>query len=236
MQSIMESSSDFRTKIIGAARLAATGDWRKLLYRAYIAIHGFDFAMVGHAELGLSPERSVAHGPSGGPDLERIFRTFEIKSTDRIVDIGCGKGAAIITLAKLPFSQITGVEVSPALIRVAKTNLSRAKLGCRRNDIILHCCDAAEFNDYDDFNFIYFYNPFLSSVMRAVIENLGASLKRRPRRCTIIYLFPTCHEVLVSGGFEKVNEFQIGQLPVFVYVNREGISGELGTRESTVIL
>lgn len=221
MQSIANSASAFWTKMIGAARLAATGDFRQFLYRGWIAIHRLDFATVSVEELQLSPERSVLHGPSGGPDLERAFRTLEIKRTDRIVDLGCGKGAAIITLAKFPFAKIAGVEISPALIRVAEANFARATLGHRRHDIELHCCDAASFRDYDEYNFVYFYNPFKTPVMKAVIENLGASLKRRPRHCTIVYRFPTCHDVLVSGGFEKIREFNHGPLPIAVYVNQE---------------
>jgi SAM-dependent methyltransferase len=207
--------------MIGAAKLAATGDWRQALYRGWVAVHRLDFAMVSLEELHLSPELSVLHGSSGGPDLERVFRALEIKPTDKIIDIGCGKGAAIITLAKFPFAKIAGVEISPALIRVAEANFARAALGRRRHDIKLHCCDAASFREYDEYNFVYFFNPFKTPVMKAVVENLGASLKRCPRRCTIVYKFPTCHDVLVSGGFEKIREFDHGPLPIAVYVNVE---------------
>lgn len=146
---------------------------------------------------------------------------LEIKKTARIVELGCGKGAAMITLAKFPFARITEVKISQALIETAQTNLALVISGRRRHDIELCRYDATDLRDLDDFNFVYFFNPFKAPVMRAVIENLGASLTRNPRRCTIIYWFPTCHDVLVSGGFEKVREFNHGPLPIAVYVNRE---------------
>ena len=145
-----------------------------------------------------------------------MFRALDIKPTDRIIDVGCGKGASIITLAQFPFAKIAGVEISPELIRVAEANFARLRL----HGIELHCCDATVFRDYDEYTFVYLFNPFKGPVMTPVIENLAASLKRRPRRLTIVYLYPIYRDVLVSGGFEKVREFNHGPLPIAVYVNR----------------
>ena len=202
--------------MVHAVQLAATGQWRQLLYSSWVILRGLDFALVSLDELGLSKERSEYYCTSGGPDLERVFRALEIKPSDRIIDVGCGKGAALITMTKFPFAKIAGVEVSPELIRVAEANFERLHL----HGIKLHCCDATLFRDYDEYSFVYFFNPFKEPVMRPVIENIAASLKRRPRRLTIVYLYPIYRDVLVSGGFEKVREFNHGPLPFAVYVNR----------------
>ncbi len=212
----IESGKRFRRRMVRAAQLAVTGQWRQLLYSSWVIMHGLDFAMVGLEELGLSSGQSECYCPSGGPDLERVFRTLEIKPTDRIIDVGCGKGASLITLAKFPFAKIAGVEISPELIRVAEANFARLRL----RGIELHCCDATLFRDYDEYSFVYLFNPFKAPVMTPVIENLAASLKRRPRRLTIVYLYPICRDVLVSAGFEKLREFNYGPLPIVVYVNK----------------
>ena len=211
----IESGKRFLARMVRAARLAVTGQWRQLLYGSWVILRGLDFATVSVEDLGLSKERSEYYSTSGGPDLERVFRALEIKPTDRIIDVGCGKGAAIITLAKFPFAKIAGVEVSPELIRVAEANFERLGL----HGIELHCCDATVFRDYDEYSFVYFFNPFKGPVMTPVVENLAASLKRRPRRLTIVYYYPICRDMLVSGGFEKVREFNHAPLPFAVYVN-----------------
>src|SRR5437667_2709335 len=155
-------------------------------YRLIMHCRGIDLRSNSVEELGLSKLRSLEHGNSGGPGLEIVLKTLNILPTDSILDIGCGKGGAMITFAQWPFSRIDGIEISPDLIAIARRNLKR--LSCIRGTIRL--CDAADFREFDAYTLLYLYHPFTQVVMTSVLDNIRSSLARFPRRTTLMYKNP----------------------------------------------
>ena len=136
--------------------------------------------------------------------MERVVKSLPITSDDALLDFGCGKGGVLVTLSTYPFRKLGGVELSPKLYAIAQNNIARLQIP----HIELFCCDAAEFTALDDYTYIYFFNPFPSTVMEAVMRNVMQSLQSRPRKLTIIYKNPVCHDtVLKTGVFVKMAEF-----------------------------
>jgi tRNA A58 N-methylase Trm61 len=142
---------------------------------------------------------------------------LKITARDSVVDFGSGKGGALITLSRYPFARIAGVEISPDLVTIAKENL--AKLDIR--NVTMNVCDAVNFADLDEFNYFYFFSPFPAVVMDTVIRNIRASLTNKPRKATIIYFNPECHDTVVTDSpFVKINEFNHHELKFYIYSNR----------------
>ena len=163
-----------------------------------------DLRNVSIDKLGILKEIGNMHMKSGGPSLQHILNTLNITSTDSVIDIGCGKGSALITIAKFPFKKKCGIELSSDFVKIAEQNF--AKLGI--TDIELYCCDARFFSDFDEFNVIYMYNPFPCAVMQKMMENISNSLKLRPREIRIIYLNPICHQTLLETSlFDQITSF-----------------------------
>ena len=90
------------------------------------------------------------------------------------VDLGAGMGRVVLHAARRPFRQIVGVEVSPALLEVAKENRAayRGALACR--DVRLVRADAATFAFPRGDVAVYLYNPFTAPVLDAVLTRLAA--------------------------------------------------------------
>src|SRR5271155_952484 len=130
--------------------------WRLLPYRLKMAHRGIDLSGANPADLGLSEDRSAGHRDSGGPDLEKILKKLSISQSDRVLDIGCGKGGAMLTLAKYPFERVDGLELSPRLVQIAQHNLGRMRI----SNAEIFSCDAAAFDGLDRDNYFYMYNPF----------------------------------------------------------------------------
>jgi methylase of polypeptide subunit release factors len=157
-------------------------------------------------DLGLS-QKTVCPRQTTGWELEVAMKALQISPEDKILDLGCGKGAAMLILAKYPFSRIDGVEVSKEWARIAKRNLRRLWLG-RRSQV--YCEDAREFTDLDQYSHIYMFNPFPRDVLKEVMVNLVDSVKRNPRKLTIVYNSPKHHDLIVaSGTFEKLQEIAV---------------------------
>ncbi len=183
-----------------------------LRYVAYRA-RGLDFAPATPAELGLDPARAYGMANSGGVALERVLATLRPTPADGAIDLGCGKGSALVSLARFPFGRRAGIDLSPDLVRIARRNLRR--LGLR--DVQLAGADAGSFTGLDPFTLVYLFNPFPAPVVAQVMDNLARSLRRAPRALTIVYKNPLHEaEVLATGLFERRAVFLSGRFKPFV--------------------
>jgi SAM-dependent methyltransferase len=204
-----------QTKLITLCRLASenASERKNVLYLLGMLCRGIDLRGVNSRELGLDQARSYWYSNSGGPDLDVVMRTLSISPTDGALDIGCGKGGAMITLAKYRFARVDGIEISSMLADVARRYLHRAKV----TNATIFCCDAAEFMNFDPYTLLYLYNPFPAVVVETVLDNLMVSLGRRPRQMTLIYKNPTCNDLVIKSGFRKTSEFNHGSFPFYLY-------------------
>jgi len=189
----------FLRRLISADRKS----WEYLPYEIGMACRGIDLHGGSNPQdNGLSPERANGHRDSGGPDLHKLLATLPISSRDAVVDMGCGKGGAMITLARYPFARVDGIELSPQLAQVAHMNIER--LGIRNATVF--CGDAAMFQDLDIYTHVYMYHPFPANIMSSVLVNLTASVHRQKRRITVIYKNPLFHDLVVGAGFDLIRE------------------------------
>lgn len=139
-------------------------------------------------------------------DVQNIFDHLMISKGDNIIDVGCGKGNALRLLLEYPFSKVDGIELSEKLTTIAKNNFRKLKISDERCHVF--CMDGADFKDFDSYNYIYLYNPFPCAVMEIVMQNLIESIKKQPRKVTIIYGNAFCNdEILSTGMFTKTAEY-----------------------------
>jgi SAM-dependent methyltransferase len=200
-----------------ALTLLCRGEWREFIFRIRVHIQKIDLRNTYLNELNLPEDRCHYYANSGGPHLDTVLKALKIRPQDSVVDFGSGKGGALITLSRYPFARIVGVEISPELVVIAKKNLDKLHIG----NVTMKVCDAASFIDLDDYNYFYFFSPFPSTVMSAVIRNICASLSNNPRKASIIYFNPEYHDAVVTESpFVKINEFNHHELSYYIYSNR----------------
>ena len=67
----------------------------------------------------------------------------ELVRTAAFVDVGCGMGRALLLASELPFRQVVGIELSPALHAIARENVANARgLQRRCRDVRIRRGDA----------------------------------------------------------------------------------------------
>jgi SAM-dependent methyltransferase len=203
-------------RIIRLIRQVNDGDWRQVLYVIHLKLRRIDVGYVLPEDLGLSSDIVSWHENSGGPNLDRVLKNISINENDSILDIGCGKGGALITLSKYHFQAVDGLDISDKLLSIAKTNFKKLNIG----KVKLFHANAVTFTDLDNYTFIYMANPFPASIMKTVISNLDTSIKKHPREITIIYYNPVCHDVIVSeSDFRVVMKIHNFGSPFWIYKN-----------------
>jgi len=209
------------TDILNALTLLLHGEWREFIFRIRVHIQKIDLKNAYLDELNLPEERSHYYANSGGLHLEKVLRDMKITPKDAIVDFGSGKGGALITFARYPFSKIAGVELSPELVAIAEDNFRKLQIGT----ITTTVSDAADFTDLDDYNYFYFFSPFPLTVMSAVIRNISVSLTAKPRKAVIIYFNPEFHAAVVTDSpFVKVSEYHHHELGYYIYANKTRVA------------
>jgi hypothetical protein len=181
-------------------------------YRSYRAVHPFD------QQFGVETSGLIYDLPSGHPhDIHNngyfavapsVFQAVMQTLLDRLhldcrsfcfVDVGSGKGRALLLASGYPFQQIIGIELSHELNRVARTNIARyASEATNRPPILALQGDACEFVWPPAPLIVYMWNAFTLPVMERVLRNLEASLTNQPRPMYLIYIHPELESMLAG--------------------------------------
>lgn len=122
------------------------------------------------------------------------------------LDLGSGKGRTLLMASDYPFRRIVGVELLPALHRIAQENLRLYKNESQKCFALEAICgDANDFSFPDEPLVIYMFNPLPESGMRRVCANLEQSVRERPRAVYVLYHNPLLEHVMSEGaGLRKI--------------------------------
>jgi len=122
------------------------------------------------------------------------------------IDIGSGKGRALLMAADYPFRRILGIELLPELQRVAQENIGKYKSDsqqCFAIDCLLG--DAGEFAFPPEPTVLYLFNPLPESGLARMISNLEHSLQENPRPVFVLYHSPLLeHVVTANTAFKRI--------------------------------
>jgi SAM-dependent methyltransferase len=118
------------------------------------------------------------------PDLFRraLSKIGENFNGFSFIDLGCGKGRALLLANEFRFAQLIGVEFALELAAVARKNCDRAGV----NATVLSQ-DAVQFSFPPGDLVVYLYNPFSPSVLAPVLDRLQESAISK---CYIVYVNP----------------------------------------------
>ena len=146
------------------------------------------------------------------------------------VDIGCGKGRAMLLALRFPFQQVLGVELSPELAAAAQRNLQQFSAPWRQSQVPAQ----ASIGDATTFTFpagplvLFMYHPFAAPVMKHFLAHLHEAVRRDPREVYLLYANPELG-ALVAGtpGFEALWKQLFSLTPEEGAADRFGSYGEM---------
>ena len=98
----------------------------------------------------------------------------------RVLDLACGEGFYTRLLRKAGAAEVTGVDISPEMIRLAEQEEERAPLGCR-----YRCQDAADFEPE---------GGAMDLVVAMYLLHYAGTAEKLTRFCRV------CHRALRPGG------------------------------------
>ena len=159
------------------------------------------------ADLHLADPSHAIYGsrsqPSAAQNVHHVLTAHPFDYPNlTFVDVGCGKGRALLVASLYPFRRIVGVEYGKNLVTAAERNLTRwAHPEQRCRDLSVAWADATAYDFPLEPLLIYLFNPFERPVMDRFVRHLDASLRAHPRPCTVIYQNPVHAEAWEHSGF-----------------------------------
>ncbi len=117
------------------------------------------------------------------------------------IDLGSGKGRALLLASELPFQRIIGVELLPELHAVAQENVHIYQQGAQQGRIELWCGDARQFPFPPEPLVVFLFDPFPEHILEQVMAALEQSVRECPRPLWVVYQNPISEHVLSNSGW-----------------------------------
>jgi hypothetical protein len=136
------------------------------------------------------------------PALSLVLR--DLKHAGTFVDLGSGKGKALLIAGMFPYQKVVGVEIDSELSMEARRNIEQMRRKPRATMIESITASVVDWKIPDDTSVIFMSNPFFGETFRQAMENVFASYDRKPREMHIVYMFPWEHDWLLSTGRVQV--------------------------------
>ncbi|MCX4243036.1 class I SAM-dependent methyltransferase [Paraliomyxa miuraensis] len=159
--------------------------------------------------------RGYRYQPSPMRLLERTLERLSLDPTEyTFIDLGSGKGRAVLLAAEHGFRRSIGVEFAAELHGIATRNLARLRdrhPAAAQKVELLHM-DATELVPPPEPTVFFLFNPFDDVVLRSVLFNIRASLQEHPRPLYYVYLNPVHARVFTEAGVpaERLQLVRIG--------------------------
>jgi SAM-dependent methyltransferase len=120
------------------------------------------------------------------------------------VDLGCGKGRAVLMASAFGFREVVGVELHASLAAVAEANVAVwTAAGRAVCPLRIVCQDATEFVFPEGACLLYLFHPFGAPVLERLIERIEIDFAGRQGMLDLIYFNPEGGALLEAhGGFE----------------------------------
>ena len=115
--------------------------------------------------------------------LKNVVKDF---STSTLVDYGCGAGRVMIIAAEAGFRKVIGIDLSPKLIELCRSNLKRYSHINNKSKMLVLEQDASQYIPPPDANVFYFFFPFNLEIYSKVVKNIEISLETNNRTIYIL--------------------------------------------------
>lgn len=160
-------------------------------------IHGTDTTFTSRAsEHGFSDQFSTGNFPAHPWMMRKVLKKFYKDDYKSLVDIGCGKGRALLVASEFSFDKIVGFDIIPENVSIAKDNLN--KVGAKNIEVL--CQDVCK-SKFDFYHVWHFFRPFPEDIFFKFFD--GILQENRP---LLIIAVHCSFDTLL--GYKKVYEIK----------------------------
>ena len=198
-----------------------------------VVVHPFDSAH-GTETSGLLSGKIIARGTSAeaadltayygiAPSILRALLDLWLRELHPVapiertvlVDVGAGKGRAMLVASEYPFLRIEGIELNPTLAETARRNISvweSASQSAMLAPLELHEADATRAPLPNEPILAHLFHPFEDRLLRRFLRHVERDLTANPRPFDLLYVNAE-HDSLLDQhpAFERL---WLGRVPM----------------------
>ncbi len=105
------------------------------------------------------------------------------------IDLGAGKGRALMLASAMPFREAIGVELNPRMAARGRKNLALwTSAGNAKCPVRIVTQDAAAFELPQNPCLVYLFNPFAAPVIRRILKRVEVAFANRPGDADLLYV------------------------------------------------
>jgi 16S rRNA G966 N2-methylase RsmD len=137
--------------------------------------------------------------------LKNMLKDIDL-SDKKFLDIGSGKGGAVIYAKQLGCEMSVGVEYEESLHKIAINNFKILNMSSSCDSVNL---DARKFTGYADFEILFMFNPFDHDIYADVVRRIASQIKLsgvKKDRYLICYGGANIESVVNVGIFRLIRE------------------------------
>lgn len=145
--------------------------------------------------------------------VRRALKKLAPNRSDVFVDLGAGRGKALLIAGRLPYKRVVGVEIDESLSQCARANIENVQSRLRAQEVTCKTSNVLDWAIPDDVSIIFMFNPFIDQTFHTVLDRVFESYDRQPRTVHIVYAYPWEHDWLLSTGRVVVKSVRPSQWP-----------------------
>ena len=154
--------------------------------------------------VGASLEFATHYEPTPVAQAEALLAASPLPpERATFVDLGAGMGRVVLLTARRPFRAVLGVDISPALVEIARENLATVHDPRRvARDVKIVGADAAAYAFPRGDLVVFMYNPFRAPVLAEVLANVRTTAEERD----VVLLY---HTPVERGTIDATEAFEL---------------------------
>lgn len=128
--------------------------------------------------------------PSSSVIFEKAMNALPFNFSDKVfLDIGSGKGRALVLAAEAGFKKVIGIEYASELNDIAYTNIETVKDRFPNTEFDLQEGDALQFDIPSEVDVIYLFNPFDEEAVSGLMKKVKPAFDRS-KPIYLVYVNP----------------------------------------------
>jgi len=156
---------------------------------------------------------SIPYVPTPYDVIGKMLSHLHFSKDDVFVDLGCGKGRIVFSVAAKKLKKVIGIEARKDMYNIAMENLKNSKL--KNTPLQIVNADVAIY-DMKEGTVFFMYSPFGEKTQKAVIKNIKESLVKKPRKIRI-----ACYNCQIEGAEWLERKEKIEKTNVSIWSNKQ---------------
>lgn len=156
-------------------------------------------------EIGIDTSHASKYLPVDYFILEKLMDFIKsLEDKKGFLDLGCGKGRALVVAARYGFNPVIGLDFHPTLSSEAADLTGTFKHNYPKTIFKVINNDAFYFEIPENVSTIFLFNPFDEVIMSGVIGNILKTLQLTPRVIRVLYANPVHKDLFIEVGFKEI--------------------------------